>query len=72
MTSAQTAASVFLKAYRSLRQVSDGTWFGAPGATAWPSMLLSQRLEQLGAAHELLPSQLRTRAWVLTSVQRGT
>jgi hypothetical protein len=70
MGSAGTIASVFLRAYRSLRRASDVS-FGATESTTWPRVILSQKLAQLEAAHELLPPPLRQRAWILTSVERG-
>jgi hypothetical protein len=71
MGSVGTIASVFLRAYRSLRRASDDVSFGATEAATWPRVVLSQKLAQLEAAHELLPPPLRQRAWILTSVERG-
>jgi hypothetical protein len=71
MGSTETVASVFLKTYRALRFACEDTRSGVVGATTWPAALLSQKLEQLEAAHELLPPVLRKSAWILTSVERA-
>lgn len=71
MESTVIKTSVFLKAYRSLRQACDDRLFGTVGVTMWPPVVLSQKLEQLQTAHQLLPPVLRQRAWILTSVERA-
>lgn len=71
MASTRTTVSVFIAAYRSLQHVSDDTYSGAGGPTTWPRILMSQKLEQLRAAYELLPPSLRQRTWILTSLERA-
>ena len=71
MGTARIRVSVFVETYRSLRRVSDDNASGAGGSTTWPCALMSQRLEQLQAAYELLPPSLRQRSWILTSLQRA-
>jgi hypothetical protein len=63
--------AVFLTAYRSLRRLSADDASGAGGPTTWPSVLMSQRFEQLQAAYDLLPPSLRQNTWMLTSVERA-
>jgi hypothetical protein len=71
MASVRTTVSVYVAAYQSLQQVSDDAHSGAAGPTTWPRILMSQKLEQLRAAYELLPPSLRHRTWILTSLERA-
>jgi hypothetical protein len=62
--------SIFLRTHQAVRQASSALWDGETFARS-KTAVLEDWVERLRTAYGMLPEELRVRAWMATSVERG-